>query len=296
MMFCGGRCTSGPRVYGTTQYVQNLLHPRVIRTYAWRTSSPGETLRDRSSISRWSSAAASVLDRRTPPPSAPPAAAAAASAAVVGHHRVVDQRRRACRVPPARTADRRAGIVLNRLTPSRSAMHPITPITSPGSAALRRPQFPEPRPDLLLGVLAHGTGVEQDHVRALAVFDRFVSLGAKLPENQLAVEHVHLAAEGFQVQLAAACGRPIRQENPGIVPPDRLPLNQFAAGSGAVENAPDLTWHGHSPCRGRRLLQLESVRATRSHGQDGQPRRRGPENQVDFCLTPRTIGEHTTSH
>ena len=45
--------------------MQNLLQPRVIRTYACATSSPGETLRDRSSSSRWSSAAASVPERRT---------------------------------------------------------------------------------------------------------------------------------------------------------------------------------------------------------------------------------------
>src|SRR4051794_20616678 len=63
-MFCGGRCTSGPRVKGTTQYVQNLLQPRVIRTYAWVSSSPGDTLRERSSSSRESSAAPRVLDRR----------------------------------------------------------------------------------------------------------------------------------------------------------------------------------------------------------------------------------------
>ena len=36
----------------------------------------------------------------------------------------------------------------------------------------------------------------------IAVIDLLVSLRAKLAENQLAVEHVHLAAEGFKVDLA----------------------------------------------------------------------------------------------
>ena len=33
------------------------------------------------------------------------------------------------------------------------------------------------------------------------IVDRFIPLAAQLPQNQLAVEHVHLAAEGFEKQL-----------------------------------------------------------------------------------------------
>src|SRR5438477_9367394 len=73
-MWSGGRCTSAPRVNGTTQYVQNLLHPRVIRTYAdpglrpGTPASTGDTARERSSISSESAAAASVALRREAPP------------------------------------------------------------------------------------------------------------------------------------------------------------------------------------------------------------------------------------
>ena len=34
-MCSGGRLCSGPRVAGTTQYVQNLSHPICTRTNAW---------------------------------------------------------------------------------------------------------------------------------------------------------------------------------------------------------------------------------------------------------------------
>src|SRR5688572_11226897 len=63
-------------------------------------------------------------------------------------------------------------------------------------------QLSEARPDLLLGVLADRASVVNDDIRLLAVLDRLVSLGAQLPQDQLAVEHVHLAAKGFQIQLS----------------------------------------------------------------------------------------------
>ncbi len=64
-------------------------------------------------------------------------------------------------------------------------------------------QFAEPRPDFVLGVLADGAGVVEDDIRLLAIFDRFVPLGAELTQDELGIEHVHLAAEGFHVQLAS---------------------------------------------------------------------------------------------
>src|SRR5438105_2193797 len=57
------------------------------------------------------------------------------------------------------------------------------------------------RPDLLLGMLANRARVVHHDVRVVALVDGLVSLCAKLPQNQLAVEHVHLAAKGFEVQL-----------------------------------------------------------------------------------------------
>ena len=74
------------------------------------------------------------------------------------------------------------------------------------------PQLAEARPDFLLGVLADGAGVVDDDVRVVAVLDGFVALGAKLAENELRVEDVHLAAECFEVELPGhpraivACG------------------------------------------------------------------------------------------
>jgi hypothetical protein len=67
---------------------------------------------------------------------------------------------------------------------------------------LSLPQLAEARPHLLLGVLAHRAGVVDDDVGLLAIGDGFVALRAELAEDELAVEHVHLAAEGFEVQLA----------------------------------------------------------------------------------------------
>jgi hypothetical protein len=63
-------------------------------------------------------------------------------------------------------------------------------------------QLSQSRPDLLLGMFAHRAGVVEDHICLLAILDRFIPLRAELPENQLAIEHVHLAAESLQVQLA----------------------------------------------------------------------------------------------
>src|SRR5205823_2626049 len=64
-------------------------------------------------------------------------------------------------------------------------------------------QLAQARPDFLLGVLADGTGVVKDDIRMLAIVNRLIPLRAELAENELAVEHVHLAAEGFEVELFA---------------------------------------------------------------------------------------------
>src|SRR5215207_7530013 len=67
---------------------------------------------------------------------------------------------------------------------------------------LARAEFAEARPHLLLRVFADRARVVEDHVRVIAVLDGFVPPRAELPEHELAVEHVHLAAERFQVKLA----------------------------------------------------------------------------------------------
>src|SRR5438132_14380376 len=55
--------------------------------------------------------------------------------------------------------------------------------------------------NLFLGVLPHAAGVEQDDVGLRRLVDYLVALAAQASHDQLAVEHVHLAADRFDVQL-----------------------------------------------------------------------------------------------
>ena len=54
--------------------------------------------------------------------------------------------------------------------------------------------------DFVLGVLADAARVEQDRVGFGRRGDEFVALLAQTGHDQLAVEHVHLAADGFDIQ------------------------------------------------------------------------------------------------
>ncbi len=54
--------------------------------------------------------------------------------------------------------------------------------------------------DLVLGMLADAAGVEEDRVGAAGAVDQLVARLAQTGHHQLAVEHVHLAADGFDVQ------------------------------------------------------------------------------------------------
>ena len=63
-------------------------------------------------------------------------------------------------------------------------------------------QLAQSRPHFLLGVLAHRAGVVNNHISEIAIINRFITLRAKLPEHEFAVEHVHLTAKSFHVQLA----------------------------------------------------------------------------------------------
>src|SRR5262249_36921686 len=57
--------------------------------------------------------------------------------------------------------------------------------------------------DLLLGVLADRAGVEEDHVGVAGVVNQLIPLAAQAPHHQLAVEHVHLAADRLDVEFFA---------------------------------------------------------------------------------------------
>ena len=54
--------------------------------------------------------------------------------------------------------------------------------------------------DFVFGMLPHAAGVEQDRVGLGGRVDQFVALLAQRRHHQLAIEHVHLAADGFDVQ------------------------------------------------------------------------------------------------
>ena len=58
----------------------------------------------------------------------------------------------------------------------------------------------------LLGVLANGAGVHQDHVRAIRDVHRLITVRCERAEHQLGIAHVHLAAVGFDVDGRARIG------------------------------------------------------------------------------------------
>ena len=55
-------------------------------------------------------------------------------------------------------------------------------------------ELAEPADHALFGVIANGAGVDKDDVGAFRTVDRRVAFGRELPEHQLGVAHVHLAA------------------------------------------------------------------------------------------------------
>ena len=68
-----------------------------------------------------------------------------------------------------------------------------------GAAMLVPAQLAQAPVDALLGMLADGTGVDEDHVGFGGLIDPLVARGAELTEHQLGVGHVHLAAVGLDV-------------------------------------------------------------------------------------------------
>ena len=61
-------------------------------------------------------------------------------------------------------------------------------------------QLAQPPQHALLGVVAHGAGVDEDHVRAPRVVGAHVSFPPQHPEHQLGVGDVHLAAVCLDVE------------------------------------------------------------------------------------------------
>ena len=56
--------------------------------------------------------------------------------------------------------------------------------------------------DLFLGVLADAAGVEKNGVGGVGVGRQLITVLAQSPHDELGVEHVHLAADGFDEQLS----------------------------------------------------------------------------------------------
>ena len=56
--------------------------------------------------------------------------------------------------------------------------------------------------DLVLGVLADAARIQQDRIRLAGAIDQLIARPQQLGGDQLAVEHVHLAADGLDVETA----------------------------------------------------------------------------------------------
>ena len=86
----------------------------------------------------------------------------------------------------------------------------MTPITCLGRRFLLCRRRPELAVDLVLGVLADAARVEQDRVGLMDVASQLVAIPAQRGHDQLAIEHVHLAADRLDIELAVvvhfACG------------------------------------------------------------------------------------------
>src|SRR5436309_15745366 len=59
-------------------------------------------------------------------------------------------------------------------------------------------------------MLADATGVEEDKVGIADILGERVALPAQRPDDELAVEHVHLATDGFDVKLLRHCAGSFR--------------------------------------------------------------------------------------
>src|SRR5262249_21937110 len=72
--------------------------------------------------------------------------------------------------------------------------------------------------DLVLGVLADAAGVEEDHVGLGGLVRQLIPLAAQRADDQLAVEHVHLAADRLDVQFLRHVfyRGPTREFTPGL--------------------------------------------------------------------------------
>ena len=85
-------------------------------------------------------------------------------------------------------------------------MQPSTPMIFCGMLLFDVLQPAQGAVDLVLGVLADAARVEQDRVGPADAVDQLVAGLEQAGRDQLAVEHVHLAADGFDVEATRHAG------------------------------------------------------------------------------------------
>ena len=70
-----------------------------------------------------------------------------------------------------------------------------------------QPEAPQGAVNLVFRMLAHAAGVEKDHIRLTRLVHQRIAMLAQGADHQLAVQHIHLAANGLDIQFAAHdCG------------------------------------------------------------------------------------------
>ena len=116
------------------------------------------------------------------------------------HAGVVDQRGNLRKLPGAHDQIHVRGPVKNqRLIFLGHAAHHADDLPRPAFFAVLQP--PQLAVDFVLGMLADAARVEQHGVGFADVRRQFVALFAERPHDQFAVQHIHLAADGFDIEL-----------------------------------------------------------------------------------------------
>lgn len=64
---------------------------------------------------------------------------------------------------------------------------------------LELPQASQGTVDLVFGMLAHAAGVKQDQIGPVRIVRQLVARLEQVGRHQLAIQHVHLAAEGLDI-------------------------------------------------------------------------------------------------
>ena len=172
-----GRIRSCPRVYGTTQKLQNSLHPSMIVTYAL-TGSPRRVTPSGNVTSSYGF----EVDR------AGARVDAAACSTSIGSRRI------AC--VPTMTSATPGDALAACASPSCCATQPATATIGSWPLLGRQlAQLAEARVELLLGALADAAGVDDDDVGVGRVVGRLEAGLLEQPRHPLGVVDVHLAAE-----------------------------------------------------------------------------------------------------